>query len=587
MSLTTTTSLPRVAVIDPPVPLPDGLRLPPPHQRHTREGLMWFRELRIPLYFDRDFKAIWKARKLGFLSRGFSIRQENGAWMLQQWLAGGPGAYTLTAIGDEKMKAALNPQPSLPLEAPPVPSLELPPLPGGLEDFLFEYQRQPARQLYRAVMNGKAEWGYPGAWDCSDLGTGKTYQALAAALATGLEVGVICPKSVIGTHPKYGNSGSGWLGAFAHFKQLPAFVLNYEGLRTGNRDVVKRTPNKMRPFEWTLDPQHTILIWDEAHNLKNKSLNRSMAFAAQRQGFPCLFVSGTMAATPLNLAATGIAVGLHGGHRAGYEDFLSHHGCMNYGGTWDFPKGKAGAVHLAKIHRAVFPHRGARVKISDLGDRFPETQILCEAVATEDTAAIAQAWKDAQATISKLEAQGVNEGQLKMLSASAYMEAWHSSERIKVPTIVEMAQREIEEGRSVAIFVNFTDVREMLMAELKTRCAVFGGQSQQHRDGCIADFQNGKARVIVCNIKAGGVGVSLHDVDGEYPRTALILPTNNAVEMGQALGRVHRAGGKSRSRQLVVFAAGSIEEEICASTRRKLASIATLNDGDLAPVSKF
>ncbi len=57
--------------------------------------------------------------------------------------------------------------------------------------------------------------------------------------------------------------------------------------------------------------------------------------------------------------------------------------------------------------------------------------------------------------------------------------------------------------------------------------------------------------------------------------------------MGQALGRVHRAGGKSRSRQLVVFAAGSIEEEICASTRRKLNSIATLNDGDLTPVSKF
>lgn len=576
----------RVPIIDPPAPLPCGLRLPPPHEKFSaREGELWFRELRVPLWANAEFKVLWKTRKLDFLKRGYSIKQQDGAWVLQQWLAGPRGGHYLTNIGAEKLRTAINPPDALPIEAPPVLELELPPLPHGLEDFLYEYQRQPARQLYRAVMNGKAEWGYPGAWDCSDLGTGKTFQALAAALATGLEVGVICPKSVIGTYPKYGGKGSGWLGAFAHFKQIPAFVLNYESLRTGNREFVRKTGREGRPFEWTPDPEHTILIWDEAHNIKNKSLNRSMAFGALRQGFPCLFVSGTMAQSPMNLGATGVAVGLHQGDKASYEQFLASHGCTNFAGSWDFPKGRAGAVHLAKIHRVVFPKRGARVKIADLGDRFPETQILCESVETEDVAAINAAWDKAKQIIADLEAQGVNEGHIKMMTATAYMEAWHASERVKVPTICDMVRREIEEGRSVAVFVNFTDVREELARELKTQCMIYG--AQRDRDTRIAEFQSGRSRVIICNIKAGGVGISLHDVDGEYPRTAIILPTNNAVEMGQALGRVHRAGGKSRSRQLVLFAAGSIEEQICESTRRKLSAITTLNDGDLQPADKF
>ena len=45
--------------------------------------------------------------------------------------------------------------------------------------------------------------------------------------------------------------------------------------------------------------------------------------------------------------------------------------------------------------------------------------------------------------------------------------------------------------------------------------------------------------------QAGGTGLSLHDVNGEHPRVSLISPSFSAIDLKQALGRIHRAGAKS------------------------------------------
>lgn len=575
-----------VAEANPPVALPFGsFTLPPLRPRITREGACLFREMPVPIFCDHAFKKVWKENREAFLSRGFGLRSHNGKWHLTQWLLKRGEALYLTAVGEEKFADATG-RDLVPLDEPAAPMIDLPPLPSELEAKLFDYQVQPARQLLRALTHGASEWGYPGAWDCSDLGTGKTYQALAAAIATGLEVGVICPLSVI----------PAWRKAFTHFKQSPRFVSNYESLRTGKRDVVSiekflSAGREGKRFRWNLDPERTILLWDEAHCIKNTgTLNQGMAMAAIRQRFRMVCISGTLASDPTHMRATGRVVGLHEGAES-YLRFLEAHGCQGEsksGKGWQFFGGNRGRKLLASIHRQVFPARGARTRIADLGERFPETQIIAEAFETGETKAIVKAFKEAQQTIEALEAEGAkSEGELKMLRASAYMKAWHSSERLKVPTLCEMVHDEIEEGRSVALFCNFIDVREALMQRLKTGCAIFGGQPSHHRQRCIDDFQAGKERVIVAQIDAGGVGVSLHDEAGDYPRTAILLPTNKVVSLTQALGRVHRAGGKSRSRQIIVFASGTIEEQICDTIRARMANITTLNDGDLEPKAKF
>ncbi len=52
-----------------------------------------------------------------------------------------------------------------------------------------------------------------------------------------------------------------------------------------------------------------------------------------------------------------------------------------------------------------------------------------------------------------------------------------------------MAKALIEEGNSVFIAVNFTETREFMMKELKTTCAIYGGQNDIERRGCIDAFQ--------------------------------------------------------------------------------------------------
>lgn len=83
-------------------------------------------------------------------------------------------------------------------------------------------------------------------------------------------------------------------------------------------------------------------------------------------------------------------------------------------------------------------------------------------------------------------------------------------------------------------------------------------------------------------ISAGGVGISLHDQTGDAPRVSIISPGFSAVELRQALGRIHRSGGKSPARQYIVFAGGTIEDSVRNAVRNKLNKLDLLNDGDMS-----
>ena len=98
-------------------------------------------------------------------------------------------------------------------------------------------------------------------------------------------------------------------------------------------------------------------------------------------------------------------------------------------------------------------------------------------------------------------------------------------EIFKIPTFVELAKDYLENGFSIAIFVNYTVTLELLAKEFNTTSIIKGGQNMTDRDKIIQDFQDNKSRIIICNIRAGGIGISLHDVNGNHPRVALISPT--------------------------------------------------------------
>ena len=114
-----------------------------------------------------------------------------------------------------------------------------------------------------------------------------------------------------------------------------------------------------------------------------------------------------------------------------------------------------------------------------------------------------------------------------------------------------------------------------------------GGQSTSERQREIDDFQSDKKTIILCNMKAGSTGISLHDMNGNRARVALVSPGFSAIELIQALSRVHRQGGKTKSRQRVVFCAGTIEESACSRLQYRIDNLAALNDGDLTADIQF
>lgn len=230
---------------------------------------------------------------------------------------------------------------------------------------------------------------------------------------------------------------------------------------------------------------------------------------------------------------------------------------------------------MAKIHKSIFPERGSRLRIDDI-DEFPECATMAEAYDLPDR-------KKVEAIYADLEDQLIDCDDDEPIIVKI-LRARQAVELFKTPIFVELALEGIEEGKSIAIFVSFKASLEAIQKVLKAKgvtCAIIrGGQTQTGRDLQVELFQNNTVHVILIMIQAGGLGLSLHDLNGR-PRESLISPPYAAKELKQALGRIHRAGSLSKAIQKIVFVAGTVEEDACKSVRKKLANLGVLNDGDL------
>lgn len=393
--------------------------------------------------------------------------------------------------------------------------------------------------------------------DGSDPGTGKTYVAAKTAAACGRPALVVCPKVSIPV----------WRRVLEGFGVTVVSVLNYEKLRTGNTPFGTWDRKK---FVWSV-PAGTLVIFDEVQRCKAKDSKNAMMLR-DAKGMPLLLLSATLATNPMELRSVAHVTGLADWYR--FWGWLQKNGCKRGRFGMEFDQRRSDV--LAALHEEFFIQRGSRIRIADLGDQFPETQIAAEALDFGDE--IDDIYKEMEAELDALAEAASEDGPAMQLTA--VLRARQKVELCKVPGIVSMTTDFVDAGHSVVIFTNFRQSLETLCDKLKTKCAIYGDQSPEARHENIEAFQRGDERVIVVNIQAGGVSLSLHDTRGDRPRVALLCPTYSAMELRQALGRVHRAGG-GKSLQRILFAANSVEEKVCARVNSKLAKLDLLNDGDL------
>lgn len=513
---------------------------------------------------SEQFWEVYKEHKQTLSDAGFSISKFGGSWAVNWWSK--QDKFLMPLTNEEE------PEPVV--ETP----LELEPLVN--KKGVIPYQEALTQQVMSAMKRHGASLNGCG------TGVGKTYITLFAARELGVRLLVICPKTIttdwvraaldvgvdlIGAH------GWEWIKTgktpYAHWQMKTAKK------KVGGQTVETRVRDKL---VWDLPP-NTWLVFDEIHRASAiDTQNAEMVVQAHTQGIPICGLSATIANDPTKLRAVGKVLGLHKDGRDFYN-FMREHGVkeVKFGYRTAYKFGGT-SLHLKKIHKAIFPVKGCRVRAEDLGDAFPETQIIAKSYVMDTSKEIEDAYNEMQMACEQMESDsGLSSSERSSNILAEIMRARKKVEYLKIPLFVSLTRDAMEEGNSVFIAVNFTDTLEELVEQLDVKCFIRGGQKPETRRGMIDSFQSNAQRIIVGNIKASREGLNLQDVHGGHPRLALIMPTPSAVDMRQVLGRVHRVKGKTPSIQRICFAAGTIEESVCEGLATKLDAIELLMDGDL------
>lgn len=430
---------------------------------------------------------------------------------------------------------------------------------------LFPYQVQHTKNIIRIINKNNA------VLDASDTGTGKTYSAIATCAHLKLSPFIICPKAVM----------SNWKNVCKDFKVNPISIVNYETIKLGNYYIMGKKIKcpyiqvTKEKINWNM-PKKSVFIFDEVHKCSELStINSKLLLGAKHTTTPIILLSATIADNPDKFRLFFYILNFIEPDQVKHMN-IDYKKYLRIVESWIHRDNRP----MVRIHHMLYPDRASRMRIDVLGDMFPETQITAIPynMGNKREQEIEREYKNLAKELDDIrkKEKGDKKGILPKI-----VRAHQKIEILKIPTFVELANDFIHNGFNVVIFVNFTKTIETLGKLLHTDAFIYGEQKQEKRDIIIQQFQENKINLIICNIKAGGVGISLHDMYGNHPRASIISPTWSSIDLLQALGRIHRAGGKSKSLQRIVYTANTVEEKISDKLKKKLKDINSINNGDL------
>jgi len=470
-------------------------------------------------------------------------------------------------------------------------------------DLLFPYQRPHVRAICDILDL------HPCAADLSDTGTGKTISACVVASVKRRRLFVICPKQVIGD----------WFDTADMTDVEVIGIANYELIKLGkyydsiesflDEDKkpcpwVKKSDGEYE-YEWNL-PDDTLFIFDEAHKGKNNITMTSQLFIStrgllDRGQVKMIILSATITDSVECFRTPAILLGLAQQGKHAYRAWL-----RTIGGKPE------------DINRVISEY-SSRMRIRDLLNSADE--IIAGLFKHNDVAAhtydmtpevekeITEAYITIDDAIKTLNAKQITEEH----ALTIILRARQRIEMLKIPTIIMLAMEYMLNDKSVAIFVNFNEsidqlfkaLDEFVQEEFQSFVTVVrGGQKPADRRYNIKSFQSDRSRVIICNVRAGGIATSLHDINGNHARVSLISIPPSPIMLKQILGRIYRANAKSDATQRIICCRGKtapvenkngktndstfvlnggrvgVEELLAASLNESLRTIEWINNGD-------
>jgi hypothetical protein len=472
---------------------------------------------------------------------------------------------------------------------------------------LRPHQIAPAAALLDVLRTSNA------AVDWSDMGIGKTYVAAWVVAQLRIPTLAVVPKISI----------SAWHAAAAAFGDTIS-VINYEALRTGRHPFGKwdfpprpasrffictncqrkfnveddippcycrtdsihcfdtrRKPQRLGKF--TFDSRIGLVVFDEVHRCGGTdSLNAEMLIGAKRSGCKILGLSATPASSPLDLRALGYVLGLH--KLGDFYLWASRLGVRRIpGGGIKWMASRQRQIEImAGLRAQVIPAKGIRVTIAEVPD-FPECEIRAQLYDLEKSGRIDELYLIMADALARLKNTRLNDKSPEH-PLTVMLRAHQEIELLKIPIVCERVSDYNAKGVSCAIFCNYSQTITELSARLGITAIIDGTpHGVKHRQESIDAFQSNKVQNILANSKAGGVSISLPDLDGFHPRAGLVLPGTSAVDFRQLCGRLPRHGGKSRSIYDIILANSKGDRAIHQALSLKLNNLDALTDADLSP----
>ena len=427
------------------------------------------------------------------------------------------------------------------------------------EEMLYDYQRAMARRHLALLLKRSITC------DRSETGIGKTIAILRGLWLLLQEIPqlkflAICPKSVR-SHWRL------WVDAFGLGGACRG-VFGWEEMKLG------LCPHLYDRRRW-LFPK-SVIIFDEAHRAKShKSLNARMVKAARMQGHYVALLSATLIQSPLDLSGLSFPLGLVA-HPKYWFRFAQQFGAglNRWRGYDDF----SSPAQREALH-ALLDKVSVRVRKAEVTPSMCISQV--DLLDSSAFLAIRSAYAEMEREIAQLEAKQAAAVQI----ITERLRARQRVEFLKVSLFCDLAREHLEEGSKVVLFLNFTqsiNAAERIFAEMGIATGrITGDISQLERDLAVAGFNGEALGVLLCNIAAGGEGLSLGDSTGNKARVSLLSPPESATVLVQALGRIDRITNRSVGLNRLIFVAGTIEEKVYRNVARKIKNIAEINDGDL------
>jgi len=352
-------------------------------------------------------------------------------------------------------------------------------------------------------------------------------------------------------------------------------------------ESINKSKIQKKTYSFSTLPKDTLIIFDEAHKCKNfetinfRLLKGMYNNCVQKMKIKMILLSATICDKIECFNSFGVIFNFYDTPKKYTFWMNKQKNAREIRWKQYFLENKVAPSDKEKeiiiIHENLFPRFASRMKISNLKEVFSNNDIIAQSYYSENSEEIQECYD-----IIKQAYINLHDKELRASALAAIIKCRMKIEMLKIPIILDTIEEALDKNFSVVVFLNYRESLYTIAHYFDCGCLIHGGQTLEERTDSIENFQNNNEQLIICNILAGGVGLSLHDTHGDHPRMSIISPTWSGQDTQQALGRIHRANGKTPTIQKIIYVAETYEEHVCELMKEKLINITGINDLNLS-----